>query len=90
MNSRHDLPIAPNRLGRPFMAGQPDTVRQADISYIATDEGFFYVTALATRRIVGCAMADHLKSGVCIDALVMTLQRYRLLRGLIHRSERGV
>ena len=31
-NSRHDLPIAPNRLGRPFGAEQPDTVWLADIS----------------------------------------------------------
>ena len=37
-NSRHDLPIAPNRLGRSFVAERPDTVWLADISYIPTDE----------------------------------------------------
>jgi putative transposase len=92
-NSRHDLPIAPNRLGRSFVAEQPDTVWLADISYIPTDEGFLYLAALkdmATREIVGWAMADHLKAGLCIDALVMALQRCQPGRGLIHHSDRGV
>ena len=39
-NSRHDLPIAPNLLGRSFVAECPDTVWLADISSIPTDEGF--------------------------------------------------
>src|SRR4051812_612494 len=92
-DSRHDLPIAPNRLGRPFVAERPDTVWLADISYIPTDEGFLYLAAikdLATREIVGWSMADHLKAGLCIDALVMALQRCRPPRGLIHHSDRGV
>ena len=34
-------------------------------------------------------MAEHLKAGLCIDALVMALQRCRPPRGLIHHSDRG-
>jgi len=45
---------------------------------------------LATRQIVGWSMAEHLKAGLCIDALVMALQRCRPPRGLIHHSDRGV
>src|SRR5215217_401531 len=92
-DSRHDLPVAPNLLGRSFVAERPDTVWLADISYIPTDEGFLYLAAikdLATRQIVGWSMADHLKAGLCIDALVMALQRCRPPRGLIHHSDRGV
>jgi putative transposase len=92
-DSRHDLPIAPNLLGRSFTAERPDAVWLADISYIPTDEGFLYLAALkdlATRQIVGWAMAEHLKAGLCIDALVMALQRCRPPRGLIHHSDRGV
>ena len=91
-DSRHDLPIAPNLLGRSFVAERPDTVWLADISYIPTHEGFLYLTALkdlATRQIVGWSMAEHLKAGLCIDALVMALQRCRPPRGLIHHSDRG-
>jgi transposase InsO family protein len=92
-DSRHDLPVAPNWLGRSCVAERPDTVWLADISYIPTDEGFLYLAAikdLATREIVGWSMADHLKAGLCIDALVMALQRCRPPRGLLHHSDRGV
>jgi transposase InsO family protein len=35
-------------------------------------------------------MADHLKTGLCIDALVMALQHHPPSSGLIHHSDRGV
>src|SRR5215210_3028039 len=92
-DSRHDLPVAPNLLGRSFVAERPDAVWLADISYIPTDAGFLYLAAikdLATREIVGWSMADHLKAGLCIDALVMALQRCSPARGLLHHSDRGV
>ncbi len=45
---------------------------------------------MATREIVGWSMADHLRAGLCVDALVMALQRCRPPEGLIHHSDRGV
>lgn len=92
-DSRHDLPVAPNLLDRHFAAERPDAVWLADISYISTDEGWLYLAAIegiATRQIVGWSMADHLRSGLCVDALVMALQRCRPGPGLIHHSDRGV
>ena len=92
-DSRHDLPVAPNLLGRRFAAERPDAVWLADISYLPTDEGWLYLAAiedLATREIVGWSMADHLRAGLCVDALVMALQRRRPEAGLIHHSDRGV
>ena len=77
-DSRHDLPVAPNLLDRHFAAERPDTVWLADISYLPTDEGWLYLAAIedmATREIVGWSMADHLRAGLCVDALVMALQR---------------
>jgi putative transposase len=91
--SRHDLPVAPNLLGRRFAADRPDTVWLADISYLPTDEGWLYLAAiedLATREIVGWSMADHLRAELCIDALVMALQHRQPDPGLIHHSDRGV
>jgi putative transposase len=91
-DSRHDQPVAPNLLGRRFAAERPDAVWLADISYLPTDEGFLYLAAiedLATREVVGWSMADHLKAGLCVDALVMALQRRRPEPGLIHHSDRG-
>jgi transposase InsO family protein len=92
-DSRHDLPVAPNLLGRNFAAGRPDTVWLADISYLPTGEGWLYLAAiedLATREIVGWSMADHLRAELRTDALVMALQRRRPEEGLIHHSDRGV
>jgi transposase InsO family protein len=92
-NSRHNYPIAPNRLERNFTSERPDQVWLADISYIATDEGWLYLAAIkdmATREIVGWSMADYLRTGLCIDALVMALQRHPPTPGLIHHSDRGV
>jgi transposase InsO family protein len=92
-DSRHDLPIAPNRLERNFTAERPDQVWLADISYIPTDEGWLYLAAikdLATREVLGWSMADHLRSELCLGALVMALQRHRPPAGLVHHSDRGV
>ena len=92
-DSRHDLPVAPNLLDRNFTAAKPDQVWLADISYIPTGEGFLYLAAIkdmATREIVGWSMADHLRAGLCVDALVMAIQRHRPSRGLVHHGDRGV
>jgi putative transposase len=92
-DSRHDLPIAPNLLDRNFAADRPDTVWLADVSYIPSDEGWLCLAAvedLATREIVGWSMADHLRAGLCLDALVMALQGCQPPRGLVHHSDRGV
>ena len=42
-DSRHDYPIAPNRLERHFTADRPDQIWLADISYIPTNEGWLYL-----------------------------------------------
>jgi putative transposase len=92
-DSRHDLPVAPNLLDRHFEAERPDTVWLAGISYPPTGEGWLYLAVvedLATREVVGWGMADHLRAGLCVDALVMALQRRRPEPGLVHHSDRGV
>jgi putative transposase len=35
-------------------------------------------------------MADHLRAGLCVGALVMAIQRHRPPRGLVHHGDRGV
>ena len=92
-DSRHDLPVAPNLLDRNLTAEKPDQVWLADMSYIRTGEGFLYLAAIkdmATREIVGWSMADHLRAELCVDALVMAIQRHRPPRGLVHHGDRGV
>ena len=87
--SRHSFAIAPNLLNRNFKIMVPDTVWLADISYIPTDEGCFYLAAvkdLATMEIVGWSMSERLKSILCEDALKMAIRNRRPTRGLIVHS----
>jgi putative transposase len=91
-DSRHDLPIAPNRLGQNFAAGRPNQVWLADISYVPTSEGWLYLAVvldLFTRKIVGWAMRDHIGAELTIAALTMAIQRQKPPPGLIHHSDRG-
>lgn len=92
-DSCHDRPVAGNALGRDFAVERPDKVWAADITYVHTGEGFLYLAAvidLCSRKVVGWAMADHLRAELCLDALGMALERRRPGRGLLHHSDRGV
>ena len=60
-----------------------DTVRlvwTSDITYIATDEGWLYLTAvldLFSRQVVGWSMRDHMQASAVTDALRMAWFRRR-------------
>lgn len=91
-DSRHYLPVAPNLLQQEFVASAPNRVWLADITYIATGEGWLYLAAvldLATRKIVGWAMRDHMRTELPLAALMMAAQRQRPAADLIHHSDRG-
>jgi putative transposase len=92
-DSCHGLPIAPNLLGRNFAATAPSRIWLADITYIETDQGWLYLAAvldLYSRRIVGWATADHLRTDLPLAALKMAISAKRPAAGLIHHSDRGV
>ena len=92
-DSGHDQPVAANVLDRQFEAELPDQKWAADITYVDTDEGWLYVAGvidLCSRKIVGWAMADHLRTDLVSDALQMALARRDPKEGLLHHSDRGV
>ncbi|GAA4459065.1 hypothetical protein GCM10023189_32240 [Nibrella saemangeumensis] len=63
--SNHDYPIAKNLLNREFTADKPGQKWVSDITYIATGQGWLYLTAildLADRKVVGWALSDSLKA----------------------------
>jgi putative transposase len=85
-------PVAPNLLKRDFAADRPDQKWLADITYIATLEGWLYLAAildLYTRRIVGWAMSDRMTSDLTIAALEMAVLQRQPAAGLIHHSDQG-
>src|SRR3954462_15234051 len=66
-----------------------------DITYIKTEEeGFLYLSfvldAYSRRRLVGWAMATHLRTELVVDALQMAIWRRKPQAGLIHHSDQGV
>jgi transposase InsO family protein len=84
--------VAPNTLARQFKVMRPNSVWLADITYIETTEGYLYLAAildLASRQIVGMAMADHLRTELVEAALDMALCQRRPATGLLHHSDRG-
>jgi putative transposase len=92
-DSRHDHPIAGNTLDRQFEPGEIDRVWVADITYIATGEGWLYLAAvldLGSRMVVGFATADHLRSELAERALGNALACRRPTGPLLHHSDRGV
>ena len=91
-DSRHDHPVAPNRLDRQFTVEAPNTVWLADLSYIWTREGWLYLAVvldLFSRQVVGWAMDEQMPQELTLAALDMALQRRRPLPGLMHHSDRG-
>jgi transposase InsO family protein len=101
-DARHGFPIAANLLNREFTRTEPDTGWVSDITYVPTAEGWLFLAVvidLFSRRVVGHAMADHLKAGLALDALEMALRSRRPAKGgdsgrtsggLLHHSDRGV
>ena len=92
IDSRHALPIAPNRLQQTFVAAAPNHVGLADVTHVATGEGWLYLAAvldLATRKIVGWSMRDHMRTELPLAALMMAAQRQRPAEGLVCHSDRG-
>ncbi len=83
---------APDLVRRDFAAPVPDRLWVADITYVPTWAGFLYLAVVLdahSRRIVGWAMADHLRSELVIDAVDMALWRRRPTQGVIHHSDQG-
>jgi len=91
-DSKHNLPVAPNLLGRNFTTDGPNRVWLADITYIPTTEGWLYLAGvldLYTRRVVGYAMSHRINAELTLSALGQALARYRPGPGLIHHSDQG-
>ena len=91
-DSKHNLPIAPNLLERNFTPERPNQVWTSDITYIGTDEGWLYLTAvidLFSRQVVGWSMKTHMQASIVTDALRMAWFRRRPAPGLVFHSDRG-
>jgi putative transposase len=92
--TQRDLAAIPSDdlVQRSFRADAPDRLWVADITYLPTWQSFLYLAVVVdaySRRVVGGAMADHLRTGLVLDALTMAVQRRRPKPGLVHHSDHG-
>lgn len=84
--------VSDDLVKRAFTASAPDRLWVADITYLPTWQGFLYLAVVLdafSRRVVGWAMADHLRTELVLEALEMALWNRRPAPGLVHHSDHG-
>jgi putative transposase len=82
---------APDLVDRDFSADRPNQLWVADIAFIPTAAGFLYLAVVLdawSRKIVGWAMANHLRAELVLDALEMAVGQRRP-KDVIHHSDQG-
>jgi putative transposase len=82
---------APDLVQRAFTGDGPDRLWVADITYIATGSGFLFLAVVLdawSRRVVGWAMAAHLRTDLVLDALNLAVTQRRPTN-VIHHSDQG-
>ena len=82
---------AADRVQRQFRADAPDRLWVADVTYVPTWAGFVYLAIVLdvfSRKVVGWAMANHLRTELVLEALNMAT-RQRRPEGVIHHSDKG-
>ncbi|WP_068927501.1 IS3 family transposase [Planobispora rosea] len=86
--------LRPDLIGRDFTqdAAAINTRWCGDITYLPTEEGWLYLATvidIASRRVVGWATADHLRTELVANALEAACRRRRPAQGVIFHSDRG-
>jgi putative transposase len=88
-----DKPVpAPDLIGRAFFAERPNEKWCGDITYVKTWDGWAYLATvidLHSRKIVGWAIADHMRTELVTAALDMAIAARRPPAGVIFHSDRG-
>ncbi|HEX3412503.1 MAG TPA: IS3 family transposase, partial [Stellaceae bacterium] len=88
--NKDDRP-APDLVDRDFNAAGPNQLWVADITYVPTMAGFLYLAVVLdawSRKIVGWAMANHLRAELVLDAMEMAVGQRRP-KNVIHHSDQG-
>ena len=87
-----NAPVSYDLVHRAFTATAPNQLWLADITYLPTWQGFLYLAVVLdafSRRVVGWAMADHMRAELVVDALEMARWHRRPGSGLVHHSDHG-
>jgi putative transposase len=82
----------PDLVGRDFTAGEPGEKLVGDITYIPTWEGWLYLATVIdcySKKVIGWALADHMKTSLIVDAMTMAVNAGGIAAGGIFHSDRG-
>jgi len=80
-------------VNRQFTARRPNQLWVADLTYVATWQGFVYVAFVIdvfARTIVGWRVSSSLRTDLALDALEQAVHARPTSNGLVHHSDRGV
>ncbi|UVI33625.1 IS3 family transposase [Paenibacillus spongiae] len=91
-NSKHNMAVFENVLNRAFKPDAPNRVWVADITYIATRQGWVYLASimdLYSRKIVGWSLGERMTKELVLDAFDKAVLHRKPPKGLIHHSDRG-
>lgn len=84
---------APDLIGRDFTASEPNTKYVGDITYLPLDgRKFLYLATvidLASRRLAGWAIADHMRTDLVTDALAAAEHTRGSLAGAVMHTDHG-
>jgi putative transposase len=90
VRAEHARP-APDLVQRAFTATGPNQLWVADLTYIPTGAGTLYLAVVLdvwSRRIIGWAMATHLRTSLVLAALEMAIAQRRPTT-VVHHSDHG-
>lgn len=91
-DSRHNRPVAENRLAKCPAPTKANEIWITDITYLQTTEGWLYLAAILdawSRRVVGWACAPTLHASLVLATLQRAVRNRCPEPGLLHHSDRG-
>ena len=95
-DSSHKYPVVDNRLNRAFKTTTENVAWVSDITYIATSEGWLYLTTvldLFDRKVIGWALSNTMKSSETVIPAFKMAKLNRPINNnqpLIFHSDRGI
>lgn len=88
-----DAGSAPDLLGRDFTATEPGTRLVGDITYVASWQGWVYLATVLdcfSKKVIGYAMAEHMRTSLVTDALTMAARNGHIRYGItVMHTDRG-
>lgn len=83
---------SPNLVNQEFQAQRKNQLWFGDITYIATQEGFLYLSVFLdtyTRKCVGFSIAEHMRNELVIRSLEEAIQKEQPKSNVIIHSDQG-